>query len=140
MLNPIDPIRSPDRAVSWAELLRRVAIEHAARKANWRDVLRIADELHHTATPRDVFRRDRDGDGVIDMLDNCPLTANPTQRDYDLDGIGDPCDPDDDNDRDPDRTDPAPFNAAVNSFDTGADAAFQRSDAPAVGSWIDTYV
>ena len=34
---------------------------------------------------------DRDGDGVVDDLDNCPTTQNPDQRDSDFDGIGDTC-------------------------------------------------
>ena len=37
---------------------------------------------------------DRDGDGIVDALDNCPLTANPTQVDSDGDRMGDACDPD----------------------------------------------
>jgi hypothetical protein len=36
---------------------------------------------------------DADGDGWIDVADNCPEHANPEQRDGDLDGLGDPCDP-----------------------------------------------
>lgn len=39
---------------------------------------------------------DKDGDGIVDASDNCPLVANPTQSDVDLDGIGDACDPTDD--------------------------------------------
>ena len=35
---------------------------------------------------------DPDGDGVITSYDNCPLVANPTQSDGDLDGVGDACD------------------------------------------------
>ncbi|MCB9582670.1 MAG: VCBS repeat-containing protein [Polyangiaceae bacterium] len=36
---------------------------------------------------------DDDGDGVPDTTDNCPDVANPTQADYDSNGVGDACDP-----------------------------------------------
>jgi len=39
-----------------------------------------------------VAPTDTDNDGVPDTLDNCPLIANPLQRDSDNDGIGDLCD------------------------------------------------
>ena len=35
---------------------------------------------------------DDDNDGILDVDDNCPLTANPDQSDFDGDGIGDVCD------------------------------------------------
>lgn len=35
---------------------------------------------------------DADGDGICDLLDNCPETANPGQEDSDGDGFGDVCD------------------------------------------------
>lgn len=40
-----------------------------------------------TAAPADV-----DGDGVLDGVDNCPLTANPDQSNFDAQGGGDVCD------------------------------------------------
>ena len=41
---------------------------------------------------------DSDGDGVADATDNCQFVANADQADADADGLGDVCDPDDDND------------------------------------------
>jgi hypothetical protein len=35
---------------------------------------------------------DSDGDGVANIVDNCPTISNPTQVDVDNDGVGDACD------------------------------------------------
>ncbi len=45
-----------------------------------------------------VNNADKDNDGINDLEDNCPNTNNPLQIDSDLDGQGDECDYDDDND------------------------------------------
>ncbi len=43
-------------------------------------------------------RTDTDGDGVADVVDNCPDIQNYGQENHDLDSLGDVCDSDDDND------------------------------------------
>ncbi len=42
---------------------------------------------------------DSDGDGIADSIDNCVNVANADQRDTDIDGYGNRCDPDFNNDR-----------------------------------------
>jgi len=55
----------------------------------------IIDDLVVDGSPDDD---DDDNDGILDVDDNCPLTANADQLDTDSDGEGDACDTDDDND------------------------------------------
>lgn len=62
--------------------------------------------------PISAHAADTDSDGIDDATDNCPLVANPAQKDWDGDGLGDLCDPDDDNDGYADTVDAFPHNAA----------------------------
>ncbi len=57
---------------------------------------------------------DSDDDGFKDGEDNCPYDFNPSQLNSDDDQGGDACDPDDDNDSDPDATDCDPKNPLIN--------------------------
>jgi hypothetical protein len=54
------------------------------------------------ADVRNIDNADADGDGVLDLHDDCPLTYDPVQWDRDGDGIGDACDSDADGDGLPD--------------------------------------
>ena len=55
---------------------------------------------------------DIDGDGVNDDIDNCLNTANTDQLDTDLDGLGNACDDDDDNDGYNDENDAFPLDSS----------------------------
>src|SRR5262249_10086040 len=56
---------------------------------------------------------DADGDGVPDRNDNCAANPNADQADLDGDGLGNVCDPDDDNDGLVDGNDCAPLDASA---------------------------
>ena len=68
---------------------------------------------------------DRDGDGIADNADNCPVTPNADQADKDHNGIGDVCEaagaPDADHDGRPDATDNCPTVWNVNQGDDDHD-------------------
>ncbi|MEH6473839.1 MAG: thrombospondin type 3 repeat-containing protein [Halopseudomonas sp.] len=81
--------------------------------------------------------QDTDTDGIEDELDNCPATANPEQLDLDNDGMGDVCDPDDDNDQVNDAFDICPTESALGQdansdgcIDTAASLATMLTELP----------
>ena len=70
---------------------------------------------------------DIDGDGVCGNIDNCPSTPNTDQSDWDGDGLGDVCDPDNDNDG---LSDADEISQGTNPFnsDTDGDGVDDSSD------------
>ncbi|MCB9079650.1 MAG: PxKF domain-containing protein [Anaerolineaceae bacterium] len=74
---------------------------------------------------------DLDGDTILDDSDNCPAISNPDQADYDNDGQGDVCDPDDDNDGINDDADSCPFEDAT-GFDADNDGCIDDTTPPVI--------
>ncbi|CAL2102639.1 Regulator [Tenacibaculum sp. 190130A14a] len=77
--------------------------------------------LIFSCSPTENADTDRDKDGIVNVQDNCPDTANPDQADNDKDGIGDICDDDDDNDGVKDINDNCPLTANPDQKDTDND-------------------
>ena len=92
---------------------------------------------------------DKDADGIPDACDTCPDLYDPDQVDSDYDGLGDPCDPDDDNDSDPDTSDCAPLDPTIyngaeercdgvdNDCDGEADEGYPDLDADSLADCVD---
>jgi|SRR3989344_4837795 len=87
-------------------------------------------------TQGDTVEDDLNGDGVRDIrivhsgsagIKFCDSLSNPEQFDNDGDGIGDVCDPDEDNDGVPDTTDNCPLTANPDQKDTDNDGQ-QKDD------------
>ncbi|MCI5144018.1 MAG: hypothetical protein D3923_00485 [Candidatus Electrothrix sp. AR3] len=64
---------------------------------------------------------DKDDDGILDSVDNCPETANQNQEDLDQDGYGDVCDEDIDGDEITNDEDNCPLSANENQADFDSD-------------------
>ena len=78
------------------------------------------------------FTADTDDDGLFDLEDNCPNTANANQGNHDGDEFGDACDNDSDNDGIPDTDELAvgldPFDSADAQEDLDADGYSNQSE------------
>jgi len=71
---------------------------------------------------------DRDGDRIVDALDNCPDAANPDQGNADHDSFGDACDNDSDADGYPDAADNCPSVHNATQSDMDLDGAGDACD------------
>lgn len=78
--------------------------------------------------------KDDDGDGIINIEDNCPVVANHDQNDSDNDSMGNACDADDDNDGVLDSSDEFPLDGSkVSSVNNAFRLLMQATFGPTEG-------
>ncbi len=85
---------SNDPVTPWLEIPVTVTVSAD------RDHDGVLDNVDNCPAIPNPDQQDGDTDGLGDACDNCPAAANPTQSDVDRDGIGDACDPCTDSDLD----------------------------------------
>jgi hypothetical protein len=86
------PTISPGLACESACPRPEVCVDHVCRPPGVA-VIDAASDTGDSVLAIDAPPGDGDGDGVGNLIDNCPAIANPDQHDEDLDKLGDRCDP-----------------------------------------------
>jgi len=79
---------------------------------------------------------DTDGDGILDVSDNCPAIPNTDQNDSDMDSLGDICDNDDDNDGVLDGSDNCQFTSNPDQIDLDSDSLGDPCDVDRDGDGV----
>ncbi|NND59400.1 MAG: hypothetical protein HKN49_03955 [Gammaproteobacteria bacterium] len=87
-----------------------------------------------------LYLCDEDGDGLDDVIDNCPDVGNSDQADLDGDGDGDACDPDIDGDGLDNESDNCSFAVNAGQQDADADSIGNACDADLDNSCLVNFV
>ena len=95
---------------------------HHIHSTSWRRAVPLALTACLALLCPPALAQDEDDDGVPDATDNCTVIGNPDQRDTDIDGYGNACDPDLNNDNIVNAADLGILKLAF--FSTDADADF----------------